>query len=122
MNNDKYQLYADRIQNTLMRPEILMVMQKESQKKHMQSQKFSAASKAPSDSKGEMTNVDSSFEEEEEVQKVVVLSPEDLKKKEHADQDKRKKERQLKLMQNLEEVKQTEANGGVTNVEKLIEE
>lgn len=33
MNNDKYQLYADRIQNTLMRPEVLTIMQQASTKK-----------------------------------------------------------------------------------------
>ena len=27
MNNDRYQLYADRIQNFLLRPEVLKVMQ-----------------------------------------------------------------------------------------------
>ena len=68
MNNDKYQLYADRIQNTLMRPEILMVMQRESQKTNLQNQKFSAASKATSDSKGGDIIAASSSEEEEEVQ------------------------------------------------------
>ncbi len=37
-------------------------------------------------------------------------------------QDKKKKERALKLMQNLEEVQETQANGGLTNAEKLIED
>ena len=37
-------------------------------------------------------------------------------------QDRKKKERALKLIQNLEEVQETQANGGITNAEKLIEE
>ena len=36
--------------------------------------------------------------------------------------ERRKKERALKLMQNLEEVKETNANGGITNAEKQIEQ
>ena len=36
--------------------------------------------------------------------------------------ERRKKERGLKLIQNLEEVKETHANGGITNAEKQIEE
>ena len=49
-------------------------------------------------------------------------SEEDRKRKLQSDNERRKKERGLKMMQNLEEVKSTAANGGITNAEKMMEE
>lgn len=85
MNNDRYQLYADRIQNFLLRPEVLKVMQ--------------SASANPEGYKKEM-------EEKKLIkqQQLQQMDQQEARKAMLAEQDRKKKERVQKMAQNMEDI------------------
>eukprot|EP00347_Sterkiella_histriomuscorum_P021984 403332085 len=97
MNNDRFQLYADRIQNFLLKPEVLKVMQ--------------CASANPDGYKKEM--------EEKKLIKQQQLNQMDqgeARKAHQAEQERKKKERVQKMAQNMEDIQIPASEGGSSGV------
>ncbi|CDW76160.1 UNKNOWN [Stylonychia lemnae] len=100
MNNDRYQLYADRIQNFLLRPEVLKVMQ--------------TASTDPEGYKKEQE--EKKLKKQQEIQQA---NQNQARKIQQAEIERKKKERVLKLNQNMEDIQMSSSDGGGSPEVKL---